>query len=437
MRAAARRSVGTYLRWRSRHLDVAALQAHQRRRVARQLAYLRRHSAFYAEVLPPRATTLDAAPLMDKALMMREFDRINTAGLHRDELVAFRIEQERRRTTELFRGRYAVGLSSGTSGNKVLTVLSPRERARYAALLWARSGIPHDLAHPRVLFALRTNNPAFTAVTTLGVELVYVDYFVPVDELVRLINHHRLNVLAGPPSVLTTLAEHHDRLTSPIEAVVSYAEELDDAASARIAEALQAPVVELYQGAEGMLAFTCQAGALHLNEDVTLVELVDAGDRLGAARQAVVTDLYRRTQPFVRYQLHDLIELAAGPCDCGSAFRRIRRVHGRADSILRLPVRGGGAVPLMPDYVRRSLNQASDDVREYQVIQWGPDDVEVRLRLAEGADRAGIESAIRGNLAHWASRAGGQVPGLRFTAAAPERDATSHKLVRVINRSPR
>ena len=436
MRAAARRSVGTYLRWRSRHLDVAALQAHQRRRVARQLAYLRRHSPFYAEVLPPGASSLEAAPLMDKALMMREFDRINTAGLHRDELVAFRIEQERRQTTELFQGRYAVGLSSGTSGNKVLTVLSPRERARYAALLWARSGIPHHLADPRVLFALRTNNPAFTAVTTLGVELVYVDYFVPVDELIRLINERRLNVVAGPPSVLTTLAGHHERLTSPIAAVVSYAEELDDPARARLADAFRAPVVELYQGAEGMLAFTCQAGSLHLNEDVTLVELVDAGDRLGEARQAVVTDLYRRTQPFVRYQLHDLIELAPGPCDCGSAFRRIRRVHGRADSILRLSVLGGGEVPLMPDYVRRSVNQASDDVQEYQVVQWGLDDVEVRLRLAEGADRPAIESAIRSNLAHWAARAGGEVPGLRFTGTAPERDPTSHKLVRVQNRSP-
>ncbi len=378
-----------------------------------------------------------AAPLMDKALMMGEFDRINTAGLHRDELVAFRIEQERRGTTELFRGRYAVGLSSGTSGNKVLTVLSPRERARYAALLWARSGIPHDLAQPRVLFALRTNNPAFTAVTTLGVELVYVDYFVGVDELVRLVNDRRLNVLAGPPSVLTTLAEHHDRLTSPIAAVVSYAEELDDPARTRLAAAFRAPVVELYQGAEGMLAFTCQAGSLHLNEDVTLLELLDAGDQLGAARRAVVTDLYRRTQPFVRYQLHDLIELAPGPCGCGSVFRRIRRVHGRADSILHLRAPDGGVVPLMPDYVRRSVNQASDDVHEYQVIQWGPDDIEVRLRLAAGADEAAIEAAIRRNLASWASRAGGQVPALRFTGTPPQPDATSHKLVRVLNRSLR
>jgi phenylacetate-coenzyme A ligase PaaK-like adenylate-forming protein len=186
-----------------------------------------------------------------------------------------------------------------------------------------------------------------------------------------------------------------------------------------------------------MLAFTCAAGTLHLNEDVTLVELVAAGDQVGDARRAIVTDLYRRTQPFVRYQLGDLIELAPGTCACGSAFRRIRRVHGRADSILWLPGRDGGWVTLMPDYVRRSINQASADVLEYQAIQWAPDDLEIRLRLARGATRPPIEAAIRANLAHWSARAGGDVPALRFTATPPTRDPTSHKLVRVLNRCPR
>ncbi|HEY5650623.1 MAG TPA: CoF synthetase, partial [Acidimicrobiia bacterium] len=93
---------------------------------------------------------------MTKSLMMEHFDEINTANLHRDALVAFRIEQERLGKTDLYPGGFAVGLSSGTSGNKVLTVLSARERTNYAALLLARSGIPRDLKDQRVLFALRT-----------------------------------------------------------------------------------------------------------------------------------------------------------------------------------------------------------------------------------------------------------------------------------------
>jgi putative adenylate-forming enzyme len=422
-----------YLQHRSDHWSEERLRRHQRRRVTRLLDYLRRASPYYRERLPAGRLTLDDVPPMTKAVMMERFDEINTAGLHRDDLVEFRIAQERLGRTDLYPGGYSVGLSSGTSGNKVLTVLSPRERAWYSALLWARSGVPRDLRQPRVLFALRTNNPAFTAVRALGVALWYVDYFVPVRDLVGLINRERLNVLAGPPSLLILLAEERAAIASPLAAVVSYAEELDEPTRHRLGRVFGAPVVEIYQGAEGMLGFTCPQGSLHLSEDLTLVELAPSGDELGDARRVIVTDLYRRTQPFVRYELNDLLEIGGRDCACGSAFRRITRIHGRADSIFLLPGVAGGRVRLMPDYVRRSINQASPDVLEYQAIQLGPEDFEFRLSLAEGADRAAILETITANLAFWAGRAGGIISGLRFTDAAPVRDPASHKLIRVVS----
>lgn len=422
-----------YLQYRSDHWSEERLRRHQHRRVARLLDYVRRASPYYRGLLPAGRVALDAVPPMTKAVMMEHFDEINTAGLRRDDLVEFRIGQERLGRTDLYPGGYSVGLSSGTSGNKVLTVLSPRERAWYSALLWARSGVPRDLRQPRVLFALRTNNPAFTAVRGLGVALWYVDYFVPVRDLVGLINRERLNVLAGPPSLLVLLAAERRAITSPLAAVVSYAEELDQPTRERLGEVFEAPVVEIYQGAEGMLGFTCPRGSLHLSEDLTLVELAPAGDEVGDARRVIVTDLYRRTQPFLRYELNDLLEIGGRDCACGSAFRRIIRLHGRADSIFLLPGVAGGRVRLMPDYVRRSINQASPDVLEYQAIQHGLEDIELRLALAEGADRRAIEEKITANLAFWAGRAGGRVAGLRFSDARPVRDPVTRKLVRVVS----
>ena len=89
----------------------------------------------------------------------------------------------------------------------------------------------------------------------------------------------------------------------------------------------------------------------------------------------------------------------------------------------------------MPDYVRRAVNEASDQVLEYQVVQWDPSNLEVRLHLAAGADRATIESSVRKNLDYWAQRAGGQFGTVNFPDAEPTRDPGSHKLVRVIRRS--
>jgi putative adenylate-forming enzyme len=238
MTSLPRLAAGRYLQWRFDHWTREKLAAHQQRRSDRLAAYLRKHSPYYAERVEipqgDRRTTLANFPVMTKAEMMACFDSINTAGLRREDLVPFQMAQERSGRTELWEGRYSIGLSSGTSGNKVLTVLSPRERIGYSALLWARCGIPRSVQHPRVLFTLRTNNPAFTAVTALGVRLVYADYFVSLDDLVSTINRERLNVLAGPPSLLAALAERQGSLTTRIQGIVSYAEELDDTTRERV-----------------------------------------------------------------------------------------------------------------------------------------------------------------------------------------------------------
>jgi len=87
----------------------------------------------------------------------------------------------------------------------------------------------------------------------------------------------------------------------------------------------------------------------------------------------------------------------------------------------------------MPDYVRRSINQASPDVLEYQAIQLAPEDIELRLTLSEGADLAAIQEKITANLAFWADRAGGRLGHIRLTNPRPSRDPVSHKLVRVVS----
>ena len=277
------------LRWRFDRWSAERLLAHQRDRVRRLVAYAAEHAPYYRERIDP-GTPLDQVPKMDKATMMAHFDAINTAGLRRDDLVAFRTRQEHERTAGFYPGGYSVGLSSGTSGNKVLTVLSPHERDRYAALLWARSGIPRGLRPKRVLFALRAHNEAFTTVTRFGITLVYVDYLQTPETLLRLVNEHRLNVLAGPPSILALLAERRREIVGPVDALVSYAEELDAGTRARLEAAFGARVAEIYQGAERMIGTTCSAGALHLNEVLVAFDDVHVHLCLGVVVVVQVAD---------------------------------------------------------------------------------------------------------------------------------------------------
>ena len=413
--------------------DIGTLHQHQAERVSHILAHARAHSPYYRRMLSAPAT-LDAVPKMDKAQMMAHFDAINTAGLRKEDLIRFRIEQEREGRLDLYRGKFSVGLSSGTSGSRGLTVLSEAERQLYGCLLWARSGIPEEVRRYRVLFALRTNNPSFMEPRSFGVKLVYVDYTHPPEELVRLINEKKLNILAGPPSLLVTIARCRETISHRLDALVSYAEVLDEATRAYLERTLDAPVVQIYQGAEGFIGSTCREGTLHLNEDTILVEQADECDTTGQAQRVIVTDLYRTTLPVIRYELDDVLELDPEPCACGSSFRVIKVIHGRADDIFLLNGAGGETCYLFPDYVRRAINQASEGILEYQAIQHAPDAIEIRLVLEPGVERQTIEGAILGNLAWRVQTVGGRLGAVHFSDKPPERNPRSHKLIRVVRR---
>jgi len=422
-----------YINHRFYWWDETTLAKHQQQRVAMILAYAREKSPYYRRLLLGQdKLSISYVPLIDKKEMMVHFDEINTACLRRDQLMEFRIEQERTGKLDLYRGEFSVGLSSGTSGNRGLTVLSKDEMERYSCLLWARSGIPRSVRRRRVLFALRTNNPAFMTVTSFGVKLVYVDYTHPIEELIRLINREELNILAGPPSLLTMIARHRASIKQQIDGIVSYAEVLTDEGRSDLERAFNAPVAQIYQGAEGFIASTCQKGKMHLNEDIVLVELEDAGDMIGNAKKVVVTDLYRTTQPIIRYSLNDLLEVSNERCRCGSCFRVVERIHGRADEVFHLRGSRGETRYLFPDYVQRSIIFASDAILEYQAIQYSVDSIEIRLLLEEGADGSTIEKAVLDNLKRYAEKAGGQLGEVKFSRELPQRNPLSRKLIRVV-----
>jgi putative adenylate-forming enzyme len=413
--------------------DAATLRQHQTQRVRQILSYARDHSPYYNRVLSYQ-DDLTSVPKMNKAQMMAHFDEINTAGLSRDELIQFRIRQEREGKLDLYRNEFSVGLSSGTSGSRGLVVLSKVERQLYSCLLWARCGIPDRVRKYRVLFALRTNNPTFMQLRSFGVTLVYVDYTHPPEELVRLINEKKLNIIAGPPSLLTMIAPHRQSIAHQIDTLISYAEVLDGETRQHLEEAFDAPVIQIYQGAEGFIGSTCRKGNLHLNEDIILVEQDDIGDTTNKAKKVIVTDLYRVTQPLIRFSLDDVVEIDPTPCGCGSCFRVIKVIHGRSDDIFLLKGPAGETRYLFPDYVRRSINQASDAILEYQAIQHANDVIEIRLILNPGSDRSIIEQAIRNNLIWRIKTVGGQLGEIAFSDKPPERNQKSHKLIRVVRK---
>lgn len=367
--------------WRSKRLrfshrdKLLAYQQRQWRRFERQVLT---HSPYFK---PYCGQPLAEWPLMDKAVLMRDFDRINTAGLSLDKVWQTAMAAEHSRDFSSSLDGYDVGLSSGTSAQRGVFVVSQAERAQWAGVILAKL-LPNGLRHPeRVALILRANNNLYEGVgRSRRLQFRFFDLmqaFAPMcDELVR----YQPSIVVAPAQVLCALAKavQAGALAIRPQRVISAAEVLS-VADRQLLQSVFAEVHEVYQATEGFLAATCAHGRLHLNEEYVLFE----EEWLDEHRFVpIVTDFTRQTQPMVRYRLDDVLQIDPRPCPCGSATRVLAAVEGRLGDVLRLPGREGKAVVLFADALNRVFAQTLPPNADYQLTQTG--DAELCLAV-EGA----------------------------------------------------
>lgn len=134
----------------------------------------------------------------------------------------------------------------------------------------------------------------------------------------------------------------------------------------------------------GPLAWECPArlGALHLNDDVQVLEIVDPnGRRLpdGELGEVVVTSLTTLTQPLIRYRIGDLGYRLTDQCHCGRGLALMAPVQGRTKHTIRTP---DGRV--LNSAVVGSCISPFAEVRRWQVQQTAPDALRVLIVPAAG-----------------------------------------------------
>jgi phenylacetate-CoA ligase len=92
----------------------------------------------------------------------------------------------------------------------------------------------------------------------------------------------------------------------------------------------------------GLGGFECpHKNGLHFMEDLLYFEILDTETNqpapFGKSGNLVVTSLYRRVPPIIRFNLRDLGRLISeSTCECGSSFRRMDHFLGRSDDMCRI-----------------------------------------------------------------------------------------------------
>jgi phenylacetate-CoA ligase len=399
-------------RWRWERLHGQRLTAYQERRAREIVRFANEWSPFYRDHWAGHdLAEWRALPTVDKRLMMANFARFNTRSVSADEALEVALRAERSRDfTPTLRG-VTVGLSSGTSGHRGVFLASPQEQAGWAGVILART-LHQFTERLRVAFFLRSNSNLYEQVGSALIQFQYFDLMTPLTEAAARLNLFQPHIVIGPPSLLGALANEltQSRLRIHPRRLISVAETLEPQDRERLQSAFQAPVHEIYQCTEGLLAISCAHGSLHVQEDLVALQfepLDDQNARPEAERVTpIVTDLWRRTQPIIRYRLNDVLRFADKPCRCGSDFRVIEAIEGRCDDICYFVTDAGDLRPFFPDVIRRMILLASDAITEYQAVQERPGQLCVRVVRLPGADADAVDEALRRSADETATRYG-------------------------------
>lgn len=371
---------------RSDRLDTAARSSLQQRRLAELLHHAVERSPFYRDHyrgIDLERGNLAALPAVTKSALMARFDdwvtdpRLNLADLER--------HLEGLSGDDLYLGQYRVLATSGSTGRRGVFVYG-RGEWRTSLANFARLNERYLDVHPRMPRRLRVAAVGATSplhisarhglAAAVGINRVLrLDARRPLGELAAALDAFRPEFLVGYPSVLGLLAheQHAGRLRIAPSKVATVSEVRTPEMAEAIRRAWDVEPFEWYGITEGgVLAGDCgQQQGMHLFEDLFIVENVDAdGERVAdgeVGHKLLVTNLFNRTQPLIRYELSDMVVLDARACRCGRTSRRVLSIEGRNDDVLQLPATSGGQIPIHPIVLRRPFT-ALGAVRQYKIV---------------------------------------------------------------------
>jgi phenylacetate-coenzyme A ligase PaaK-like adenylate-forming protein len=226
----------------------------------------------------------------------------------------------------------------------------------------------------------------------------------PLPRMVAALNDYQPDFLNCYPSIGVLLAAEQEagRLRIAPSGMSTSSELRSPEATARIEAAFGVKPTDMYATTEGLWGATCpEHGAMHLFDDTCIVE--NLGDRL------LVTNLYNRAQPLIRFELTDVMAFAGEPCPCGRSLTRVESIEGRAADVLDLPGARGGRVAVHP--MQFGVVTADPAVREFQVV--GRDDrLLLRVVLRDGADTDAAVERLRDRVCERLSAAGVDSPAV-------------------------
>ena len=396
-------------RWTRPQLD-----AYQAESLRRQRAYAYTHSPFYQRFhhgLFDRP--LHEPPILTKAVMMEHFDELITdPALRLDDLRAYAAHGE---AGMRYRNRYWVNATSGSSGQPGFFVFDDAEWVTILAS-FARgqewSGMLIHLTQRQRMATVASISPwhlssqvAATAKSWWRPSL-RLPASQPLSQTVAQLNGWRPDVLIAYASMAGILAEEQlaGRLHIAPHAVYTSSEVLTPQTRQHVRLAWGDEPFDQYGATETADIAAEHRGCrrMHLFEDLLLAEVVDEQHRPvppGAyGAKLLITTLFSRTQPLIRYELNDSVRISTEAHGCHLPFAVLESVQGRSEDALELPGMTGGRITVQPLVFNRVMDIVP--ASGWQVIQGVDDSLTVLLSgIGDGLSDTALRDQLAASLA--------------------------------------
>jgi phenylacetate-coenzyme A ligase PaaK-like adenylate-forming protein len=451
-------------------LDRTRLMALQQKRFRALLRHAVANAPFYREKyrgLDLENCRLADLPIVSKKEMVENFDDFVTDRRLKKAEIRCWLE-DRSHLGRMYRGRFIVFHTSGTTGENALVVYDRRGLDYVHAAVMARHTLPEEpsawkrtmiflelllVQRQRIATVVMTGGPypAYTAALyTPRLHHLFVTQKIfslrdPLDKIVADLNEFQPDAIVSYPSLLGVLAReqlagrlrlHFDRFTST---VAGTSEPLSEKTKQLARAAWSREVQDTYGTAECFaLARSCRRfKRMHVMEDLCIVEAVDRHGRPvpdgTPGDKILLTNLFNKVQPFIRYEVGDVTGFSTEICDCGLPFRTLLPVEGRIDDVFYIDRPGGGYDAVHPYIFLGPIVELSE-VREFQLAQTGRN--EITFFYAPTDCAADLEPKVRRTLEEGLTRASllGRVALRLQRVEEVDRDARSGKFRQIISR---
>jgi putative adenylate-forming enzyme len=424
------------------------LQRYQATALADLRRYAYERSPFYREFHKGLTDApLHDLPVLTKATMMEQFDELVTdRSLHLEDVRAFATQNE---AGQPYKGRYWVNATSGSSGHPGFFLFDEREWVQVLAS-FARaqewSGVKISLTRRQRMATVASVTPwhmssqVAATVKSWWRPSLRVAASQPLAKTVEELNEWKPDVLVSYASMAGILAEEQiaGRLRIQPQVVYGASEVLTPQTRRLVKEAWGIGPFNQYVSTEaasiGAEHQACRR--MHFFEDLVIAEVVDEQHRPvppGAyGEKLLVTTLFSRTQPLIRYELNDSVRVSIESHDCALPFGMLDGIQGRLEDSLTLPSVKGGEVLIRPLVINRIMDIVP--VSGWQVVQQADSGLIV---LLSGARDALTDDALVHQLSESLAREVAQTPyvHIRHVAEIPKTASGKAPLIKAY-RSP-